>query len=129
MTDEMRQRIAGCRQIGWKLALESWQRLPTALQIWVDPEDLYQEAVCELCVRADRWDGSKSRFTTFAYMVMTNALHRFTERWMAQKRGGGLPVHRDLEDLELPDPATVGGVPVVLDGVLIEWLSGSGDAN
>lgn len=86
----------------WKKALATHKRLPLGHHIWIEPEDLFQEAYAE-AIRCFRlWDSKRDiKFITFVYRTIDNKMNSLLTYWGAKKRSSGISIDIDHLDFEL----------------------------
>jgi len=75
-------------------AYRCWNRLPVSLRVWIDPEDLYQEAYMEALRAFAQWDPTISGFSTVMYRFVKNHLASLVIHWACKKRAplGQIPL-------------------------------------
>lgn len=73
-------------QLYRKKSWEAWRRLPRSIQIFLEPDDLYQEAVLEAVRCYEKWDPTIATFSTFVYTAVSNRLSSIVGFWKTQKR-------------------------------------------
>lgn len=56
--------------------------------MWIDVEDLYQEALCEAVRCHAIWDPARSSYFTFAYRSVHNRMRTLVQHFCCQKRFG-----------------------------------------
>ena len=61
---------------------------------WLDPEDLEQEAFAALCIAAETFDPSRSKFITWATYTVTNHLRAAVADNVRSSRFGSVSQHR-----------------------------------
>lgn len=78
----------------------TWMRLPVQMKVWLDPEDLYQEAYMEAYRAYYAWDRSRSGYSTVMFRFVKNRLSSLATHWMCQKRNcsGQVPLFTRNEE-------------------------------
>ena len=94
--DRLRQFDRLCHQ----KAFQAWKRLPVASKLWVDPEDLYQEACLEVHKCFTQWDVDKASLSTFVYIVVENRMKDLVLFLSREKRCAQYPVGLEIVDLQ-----------------------------
>lgn len=81
--------LAKYRKLVLKLAWEYWKRLPASVRIWVDPEDLIEEAyVYVIRQEARDYDKRRGNPTTFLWTGISNLFLNFAASYQTRKRFG-----------------------------------------
>ena len=83
-----------------KKAWVTWCHLPAPLKVWIEPQDLYQEACLEAIRCFDAYDPSRASFSTFVYIAVQNRLNSIVGYWTCQKRFPGQMVDLGAVDIE-----------------------------
>lgn len=100
-----------------KLAWQYWRRLPSYTKIWVDPEDLIEEAYLYILSRAQgSYDRRRAGQSTFLWTGLTNLFLIFAMRQQTKKRFGWSVPLEELQALGKRDTG-VGRVETI-DAVL-----------
>lgn len=92
-----------------KLSWQYWKRLPQHTKVWVDPDDLIEDAYLYVLSRAaDTYDKEKASRCTFLWVGVNNLLLNFAMSQQTKKRfGWNVPVE-ELEVIGKPDPSVAG---------------------
>ena len=69
-----------------KASYRVWQRLPNQIKMWMDAEDLYQEAYAEALACYDRWDPTIAGYSTYMCRGVQLRLSRIAAYWQQKKR-------------------------------------------
>ena len=92
----------------WKLAHESWERLPYHAKGYIDLDDLHAECLMALWKMGRKWSPERGAFSTFAHWVARTHLMSVAEKFQAQMRKPPVPLVSltglEGESLEVPDP-------------------------
>ncbi len=83
------QLIEQYRNLARKLAWQYWKSLPASTKVWVDPEDLIEDAYLYILSRASTaYDVGRGKWTTFLTTGITNLFLNFTLSQQTKKRFG-----------------------------------------
>lgn len=86
-----------------KFAWDVYKRLPFQIKLWVEVDDLYQEAYMEALRLYELWkpkeDGG-TLFSTFVYRGVLNHLNSLVKSWTYQKRFPSVVVELEVLDWE-----------------------------
>lgn len=95
--------IAQYRGLVLKLAWMYWRKLPAAVKVWVDPDDLIEEAYVSV-IRDEakrQWDAKRGRKSTFVWTSLNSMFLNFALAQQTQKRFGWRITLEDLACLGL----------------------------
>jgi DNA-directed RNA polymerase specialized sigma24 family protein len=88
------------RNLARKLAWQYWKSLPVSTKVWVDVEDLIEDAYLYILSRAtDTYDGGRGKWTTFLTTGISNLFLNFAQSQQTKKRFGWMHPLETLDKL------------------------------
>lgn len=115
---DLAPKLLAVRNLIWSKAWQAWKRLPPSAKIWVDVDDLYQEAVLEVIAKSEKYNPSAGAWTTYVWTVVHNRLSNSVKYYSSAGRSRAELVPLSVLELQ---PQSSFSDPIV-DAVLLCML-------